>query len=201
MTIELVLFDFGGVIADEGFVGGLEAIARKQNMPPSLVSEQALEIIFSNGFIVGQCDEASFWRDVRSRLGIQGSDAELRTEILDRFVLRPWMLDIVRQLRKSGIRVAILSDQVNWLDELDASLHFSSEFEHVFNSFKYGAHKGEERFFQLALDELQVAPGKTLFIDDAVRNIAVATSLGIRTILYTNHENFLEQFETFFREV
>lgn len=198
MAIELVLFDFGGVLAEEGFLAGLATIARKNKMKPDVVTEQVKDIIFNNGFIAGRCDEAAFWDDVRSTTGVSGSDAELRAEILDNFILRPWMFDIVERLKSAGVRVAILSDQVNWLDELNGKFHFFDKFERVFNSFYHGTHKGEERFFQLALEELQLEPGKILFVDDAVRNIAVATSLGFRSILYTDKESFLEQLGKFF---
>lgn len=198
MSIELVLFDFGGVLAEEGFMAGLEVIAEKHDMQPAVVFEQARDIIFNSGFVVGKCDEATFWKDIRNRIGVRGSDKELRAEVLVRFVPRPWMFDLVRQLKRTGIRVAILSDQVNWLKELDRKYHFFQEFEKVFNSFDYGTHKGEERFFRLALEELGVAPENTLFVDDAVKNIAVATSLGLRTILYTDQQSFMRQLQTFF---
>jgi 2-haloacid dehalogenase len=41
-------------------------------------------------------------------------------------------------------------------------------------------------FYHLLLDRYSLAPGETIFIDDSVRNVKAAESIGIRSIHYTN---------------
>ena len=118
-SIELVLFDFGGVLAEEGFRNGLIAIALSNGLNPEKFWQQAYSLTFTGGYVTGKIDEVAFWQTLRKQTGIKGSDADLRTEILSRFELRAWMIDLVKKLRETDIRCAILSDQTNWLDELN----------------------------------------------------------------------------------
>ncbi|HOO47709.1 MAG TPA: HAD family phosphatase, partial [Deltaproteobacteria bacterium] len=136
--IEAVLFDFGGVLADEGFRIGLHAIAGANGLDPERFFLLARELVYSTGYLTGRVDEHAYWNALRSDAGISGNDADLREIILEGFSLRTWMLDIVRQLKDGGIRLFILSDQTNWLDELEERNHFFYLFEKVFNSFHTG---------------------------------------------------------------
>ena len=196
--IRVVFFDFGGVLAEEGFYQGLRAVAAEQGLNPDAFFHTAVERIFATGYIVGGASEAAWWEDLRGVTGLTGSDLALRREILPRFVLRPKMLSLVETLRKSGIRTAILSDQTNWLDELDADLGFSTAFDKVFNSYHVGLHKREAACFRNALREMDVPAHNALFIDDARRNIDLARQEGLHAIHYDGREAFTQEFSTLF---
>ncbi len=191
--IHLVFFDFGGVLADEGFHEGLQAIARKHGLDPVQFFETAVERIFATGYIVGQVDEAAWWDDLRTTTGVTGSDEALRQEILPRFTLRPRMMEVILTLKNVGLRLAVLSDQTNWLDELDAALRFSDPFERVFNSYHVGLHKRDPKCFQNALTETGVQAHNALFVDDARRNVALARQEGLFAIHYQGQAAFEEE--------
>jgi HAD superfamily hydrolase (TIGR01509 family) len=184
--------DFGGVLAEEGFREGLTAIARAAGRDPRDVVPAAYEMAWSTGFVVGGCDEAGFWRAFRTATGIGGDDDTLTEMVLTRFVPRPFLFALMDRARDQGLQTAILSDQTEWLARLDARLDVFSHFDAVFNSFEHGVTKREADFFQLALTALSARPETTLFVDDAPRNVALAESLGLRTILYRDEESFLE---------
>ncbi len=111
-TIRAVLFDFGGVLAEEGFRDGLFAIAKAQGLDPDEVHRIGLDAVYDSGYVLGRGSEADFWALMRQRAGIRGDDEELSREILSRFILRPLMLDAVRKLRERGIITAILRGSV-----------------------------------------------------------------------------------------
>ena len=134
--IRAVLFDFGGVIAEEGFYHGLMAIGEKRGMDPSAFFETVDRIVYETGYLMGIADETAFWKAVKQETGIQGGDAELREEILGRFVLRPAMIAAVDSLRSKGLTVALLSDQTDWLEKIDATTGLFRHFDWVFNSFR-----------------------------------------------------------------
>jgi putative hydrolase of the HAD superfamily len=188
--IELVLFDFGGVLAEEGFREGLRAIAASQGRDPEVVYQRVCEIIRSCGYLTGRCSEAAFWEAVRRQTGVQGDAAGLREEILERFVLRPWMLAHVESLRRSGTRTAILSDQTDWLDELDRRHGFFRYFEEVFNSYYLHMSKHDPAVFDRVTGLCGVAPGATLFIDDTPGHVERARARGLHAICYTGREAF-----------
>ncbi len=112
-NVDVVLFDFGGVLADEGFANGLKAIAQRHGLDETDFINLARDLIHRTGYITGRGREPSYWQAIRRATGITGDDATLRNEILSRFIPRPYMIHIVKRLRTAGIRVVILSDQTN----------------------------------------------------------------------------------------
>ena len=190
-TLKAVLFDFGGVLAEEGFQDGLHAIARSQGLDPDEVHQAGMEAVYDTGYVLGRGSEADFWREMRRRTGIVGDDTKLSREILDRFVLRPGMFSAVRALRQQGVTVAILSDQTDWLERLNCRDGFSEEFDLVFNSYRLGKGKRDPSAFDDAVRVLGVAPQEVLLVDDLPGNVGRAAARGLRTILFQDEAGFL----------
>jgi putative hydrolase of the HAD superfamily len=188
--LKAFLFDFGGVLAEEGFRDGLKAIGRKNGLDPELFFAVADSLIFESGYLTGRSDEAAYWNILRERTGIAGSNRELRDEILGRFVLRPGMVAAVDRLRSQGFIVALLSDQTNWLDELDRRTSLSAHFDRVFNSYNIHKSKREAAIFRDVCGALDVDTGETLFIDDNIDHIRRAADAGLQTIHFTTFEDF-----------
>ncbi len=86
-NIKAVLFDFGGVLSEEGFREGLMAIGRAARFSPEAFFETAAAAVYDSGYVLGKADESAYWAMVRERTGIKGSDKEFRREILERFQL------------------------------------------------------------------------------------------------------------------
>lgn len=193
---KVVLFDFGGILAEEGFHQGLRHIGRTQGKDPEAFFQTAVDSIFETGYLVGRATEAQWWEDLRQRTGIHGDDAVLRKELLERFVLRPRMYAVVDAVKAAGMRAAVLSDQTNWLDELDAALSYSKPFEKVFNSYYTGLHKRDPESFRYAVREMGVQAEEALFIDDTRRNTDLAMETGLYGLWFRNQEDFEEELLT-----
>ena len=103
MKIQAILFDFGGVIAEEGFQQGLYAIAGKFGLDRKRFFQLANEAVYNSGYVTGTGSEKDYWNEVRKHSGIMATDEELRQEILSRFIPRDWMLEVVRSLRQQGL--------------------------------------------------------------------------------------------------
>lgn len=188
--IDVVFFDFGGVIAEEGFVNGLYALGKRFGKDPEATLQHAVNICYNNGYVNGAMSEADFWTKFRDATGINGTDEYLREEILSRFLIRLYMLDAVDAVRCMGIRAIIASDQTNWLEELDALHHIYARFDLVFNSFRIGINKRNPDFFDFICRKSGVAPARALFIDDNAGHIGRAASRGLNTLLYTSYPTF-----------
>ena len=195
-SIRAILFDYGGVIADEGFYDGLGVIAKKQGLEHKQLHKMGMDSVFESGFVLGKGTEAEFWDLLRKKAAITGSDDELRNEILPRFRLRPWMIDTIRDLRQQGYIVALLSDQVDWLDWLDAEQDFLKEFDQLFISNRMGKGKRDPSLFDDVVNKLELRPEQALFIDDAKGNIERAASRGLKVIRYTDRESFESELES-----
>jgi len=196
--VKAVLFDFGGVLAEEGFYEGLVAIAGKKRRDPGAFFKTVDTLIYETGYLVGAAEEAAFWNAVRAATGITGSDQELRQEIISRFVVRPGMLSIVDNLRARGLVVAMLSDQTNWLEEIDRGTGFFRRFDRVFNSFRLHKSKRDASVFIDVCAALGVKAAETLFIDDNESHIKRAESQGLRTLHFTGVDAFGKQLEILF---
>ena len=191
------MFDFGGVIADEGFRDGLLSIAHLNGLDPKVFLPEAYDITFNGGYVTGKVEEQAFWQMLRDRTGVKGSDQELRNEILTRFTLREWMLELIKRLRNASVLLAILSDQTNWLDELNAQHNFFGLFNGVFNSYHLGKCKKDPSLFEDVLGEMSLRPEESLFIDDSQENITRAKKKGLHTIHYQDRESFMQSMLAF----
>lgn len=188
--IHSILFDFGGVLAEEGFRNGLLALAAEQKLNVEQMPEQATQAVYDSGFILGRGTAADFWTLLGKRTGLKGKDTALSKRILDGFIIRTWMLELVKRLCAEGYLTGILSDQTHWLDELDRRYHFYQAFDHVYNSYYLGKGKQDVTLFADVASDLNLKPGEILFIDDDVANVARAQQAGMQTIQYVDKESF-----------
>jgi putative hydrolase of the HAD superfamily len=195
--IKTVIFDFGGVLAEEGFKQGLKAIAKEKGFDPDDFYEMAGELVYQMGYVMGSSDEHSYWDAVREKTGVRGDDKEFREEVLKRFKLRRELIEVVKKIRSSGLIVAILSDQTNWLDELDRRTPFHHHFDYVFNSFHLKKTKRDSSIFRDICAVLGIQPEEGLFVDDNLENIERAASQGLKTIHFKDVSRFQEEIKRF----
>lgn len=195
LQIKVILFDFGGVLAEEGFRDGLVALAREQQLDVNNMPEQGMQTVYDSGFVTGQGTAADFWDLLRNRTGLQGNEQELTQRILEGFVVRPWMMDVVGDLKTRGYKTGILSDQTHWLDMLDKRYHFYRKFDYIFNSYYLGKGKQDSTLFADVAALLGIPPAEILFIDDDIGNVDRARACGYQTLHYVNQRQFLTELE------
>lgn len=184
--IKTIIFDYGGVLADEGFRDGLKAIAEHNGLDPEEFFRTAADLIYETGYVTGTADETTYLNALREKTGIRESNGTIRDELLTRFVLRRDVMEYVRSLRAEGLGTAILSDQTDWLDELDKKSPFFNHFDHVFNSFRIGKGKRDPSVFADVCLKIGLQPGETVFVDDNIDNINRASKEGLNAVLYTD---------------
>jgi putative hydrolase of the HAD superfamily len=95
------------------------------------------------------------------------------------------------------MRLALLSDQTNWLDQLDEKLHFFRCFDHVFNSYHMGKSKKDSSLFDDVLKIMELRAEQTLFVDDHGSHIERAGQRGLNTILYQDRPSFIRALAVF----
>ncbi len=192
-SVTWILFDFGGVLADEGFTLGLGSLARDQGLDPETVQRAGVECVFETGYVIGKTDGETFWQVLGERTGLRGSEPDLRQVVLDHFRLRTWMIELVKRIRQGGTQCAILSDQVDWLDRLNERDAFYPLFDRIYNSYHLGQSKQDPELFVRVSEDLGITPGEALFVDDSAGNVHRAWIKGLSCILYTGKSQFLDQ--------
>jgi putative hydrolase of the HAD superfamily len=92
-------------------------------------------------------------------------------------VLETGMHDLVKALRRAGLRTALLSN--SWGND-DYPRHLFAElFDVVVISSEVGMRKPEERIFRHAASLLGLEPRECVFIDDVQANVVAAEAIGL----------------------
>lgn len=178
-----VLFDFGGVYYTEGFREGLFAIARKYRVKEPLFYETAMQTIFANGYIRGEAPEHLFWEDLAREAGLSADLFEERNLILEAFEPLPGMRSLVVRTGER-VPVGLLTDNCNWLYELDERDGFMTVFDAVISSYEEGFTKKDPEIFRIACQRMDVLPGEAVFFDDNMGNISLARDFGMKAYLF-----------------
>ena len=194
-SIHTVLFDFGGVLVEEGFREGLYNLARQQGLNPQAVHLAAYDAIYESGYVLGRGTEDEFWLLLCQKTGLCGDIEPLRQAIAAQFALRPLMFTVVRALREHGYVTGILSDQTDWLDRMDAELHFFQYFDKVYNSYHLGKGKRDPSIFDDVLSDLGCTPRQVVFVDDDPGNVERARSRGLKAFVFLHEDQCIDDLE------
>ena len=182
-NIEAVYFDLGGVYYTEGFREGLFAIARKNGVDEEQFYQTASEVVFTTGYVRGEVPEAKFWDQLAEATGIGESLFAERDTVLEAFKPIPGMPDLIARIR-GQIPVGLLTDQCNWLYELDERDDLFTAFDTVVNSYEEGYTKQDMEIFRIACERLTLLPEELAFFDDNQGNIDRAKEFGLRAFFF-----------------
>jgi putative hydrolase of the HAD superfamily len=199
MTIETILFDFGGVLAEP--------------LDPPIVRQKRNELALSLGFDDGQAMWNHFylseiwqatktgkmtvdemWANLLSPLGLK-STAEQTAFTNQLFAgegVQPLMRHLLDDLH-GRYPLAILSNASDLLEPTLDKLELTHYFDIIINSHRIGVAKPDEAAYQIALERMNRRPQEVLFIDNLERNTKAAEALGITSHLYTDVLNLVEE--------
>ena len=95
------------------------------------------------------------------------------------------VIDVVREARASGVKTAIVTNNVREFgDGWRSMLPVDELFDAVIDSAHVGVRKPDPRIFHLTLERLGgIAPQDAVFLDDFHGNVTAAEKLGMRGIL------------------
>ena len=134
----------------------------------------------------GEGDPAEFERTLAAALVRTDGGAVPAAGLLRRMfrgmLAAPAMHDLMRALRRAGIRTCLLSN--SWgTDDYPRDL-FPELFDAWVISAEVGMRKPEERIFAFAADKIGLPPEQCVFIDDIAANVDAAEALGMAGVLH-----------------
>ncbi|WDF81121.1 HAD family phosphatase [Mucilaginibacter sp. KACC 22773] len=118
-------------------------------------------------------------------LGIEPGNHELLLDLKAKY--RTFLLSNINEIHYDHIMAYLKKDF-----GFDGNGHL---FEKAYYSHLMGKRKPEARIFQLVLDENNLNPAETLFIDDSPQHLAGAEKLGIQTLLMTRPDTIQQFFK------
>lgn len=193
-VIKNIVFDLGGVIMT---LDPAEALRRFKALGLS-DAERYLDAYTQSG-IFGNLEEGKITaEDFRSKLSsLTGHELTFdeckhawlgyRKDVPQR------NLDLLKELRAKGYRLILLSNtnpfMMDWaLDsEFDGKgSSLNDYFDALYLSYRLGIMKPAPDFFRQVLDNENILPEETLFVDDGPRNVEAAGKLGFMTMCPDN---------------
>lgn len=193
-VIKNIVFDLGGVIMT---LDPAEALRRFKALGLS-DAERYLDAYTQSG-IFGNLEEGKITaEDFRSKLSsLTGHELTFdeckhawlgyRKDVPQR------NLDLLKELRAKGYRLILLSNtnpfMMDWAlsSEFDGKgLSLNDYFDALYLSYRLGIMKPAPDFFRQVLDNENILPEETLFVDDGPRNVEAAGKLGFITMCPDN---------------
>lgn len=186
-SIELVLFDIGGVLGSNGWDREQRTAAverfhldaddfqyRHEETVGALESGQISLDEYLD--VTAFCGARTFTRD------------DFKAFMFAQSIPWPASIAVVRELAQTGtVRLATLNNESAELNEFRIQ-HFGLReiFPTFFTSCWLGVRKPTQAIYERVLGMTQADPKRTVFVDDRVQNLTPAAGLGVKTIHFEN---------------
>jgi putative hydrolase of the HAD superfamily len=203
VTIEAVISDFGGVLTTP-LIESFMAFQDETGISMETLGITMQEIAEADGehplyeLERGNTTEVDFLERMADQLeNAIGHRPEMHRFSETYFkALRPNepMIDLMRELRGSGYRMALLTNNVReWEPTWRSMLPVDEIFELVVDSAFVGCRKPEPRIYEITLERLGLSGSECLFIDDVVDNCAGARALGISAVHFRDNQQAIPE--------
>lgn len=186
-SIKNIIFDFGGVICNIDFNKTFDAFSKLGFRNLNNLFSKARQSALLDEFEKGNISPAVFRKEIlaiaRIDISTKDFDTAWNAMILDIPAKR---IKLIENL-KTNYRIFLLSNTnkihydyylKNFQDKFNYE-DFSALFEQAYFSFFISMKKPDAEIFNYVLNENQLIPSETLFIDDSPQHIAGAKKLGI----------------------
>jgi putative hydrolase of the HAD superfamily len=203
LTIEAVIFDFGGVLTSSPF----EAFTRfetERGLPIDIIRRTNAANHLENAW--AKFERAEVDIDTFDHLFATESLA-LGAEVRGRDVLpllqgdlRPEMVEALKRI-KAQFKTGCITNNLpaNAIGSMTGRSLYVAEvmvlFDHVIESAKIGLRKPDPRIYQLMVETLKVDPKNCVYLDDLGVNLKPAREMGMTTIKVTSGAQAIAELE------
>jgi putative hydrolase of the HAD superfamily len=106
----------------------------------------------------------------------------------------PPMIELMRELKEAGYRMAMLTNNVReWEPLWRSMLPVDEIFETVVDSGFVGCRKPESRIYELTLERIALPAEACLFVDDVLVNVEGARRAGLRAVHFQDNEQAIAE--------
>jgi putative hydrolase of the HAD superfamily len=196
MTIRAVFFDFGGVIVRTEQPEPRTKLADSLGLTYADIDKLVFENESSKQAGLGLVTETQHWQNVARSLNQPDAEVErLRTEFFagDRIDLE--LVDLMRSLRPA-IKIGLISNAWSELRAWIEAQNFADAFDNMVISAEVGFAKPDPRIYQAALQNLQVLPAESVFLDDMLKNVEAARKIGMHAIHFEQPDQAIAELKT-----
>lgn len=188
----VVVFDYGEVISEAPNIAERRALLELAGVTPGTADETGFWRAYDrhrDALDQGTLGIREYWGGIADELGVQWTPALIhRLWVVD---FRSWLsidpgtLEVLADLADGGTRLALLSNAGRDFGSYFRFGALGELFEAVFVSGELGIIKPSAAIFELAMRELGITAGQTVFIDNKEINVRGAEALGITGHVFT----------------
>ena len=194
MNIKNIIFDFGGVVTDSP-IDGFKNLEEHYGISKGTISSIVMTNQDNNAWAKserGEINIDTFIKEFNQEALNLGFKLDA-TNILKQLYgpLRPIMVEKIISLSKNFQLICltnVLKDVHIFSNEkriLEVK-NILNYFDKIYESYKIGMRKPEKRIYEHVLNDLNIKPENTIFLDDLGMNLKTAKLLGIHTIKVVN---------------
>jgi putative hydrolase of the HAD superfamily len=203
VRIEAVISDFGGVLTTP-LIQSFMAFQDETGISGETLGRAMQRIAVADGehplFVLecGRISEAGFLDRMADELEAElGHRPEMHrfSEIYFK-ALEPNqpMIDLMRELRDGGLRMALLTNNVReWEPLWRSMLPVDEIFALVVDSAFVGCRKPEREIYELTLERLGMPASACLFVDDVEANVEGARAIGLKAVHFRENDQAIAE--------
>ncbi len=201
--IKNIIFDFGGVILDldrENAVNKFKSVGVEK-------ADEYLDKYHQKGIFLqcenGEIGELEFVEKLRELCNKDISYQDVY-EGWNAFIVNTekYKLDYLLSLRERGYKVLLLSNTNPFVMKWARSNEFTDEgysidhyVDKAYVSYEIKSVKPERAIFDYMINDAQIKPEESLFVDDGEQNIIAGKEVGFQTLLTKNREDWRDKIE------
>ncbi|KAJ3800992.1 HAD-like domain-containing protein [Lentinula aff. detonsa] len=137
----------------------------------------------------GEISEEECYASVALEMALSPSEVrDAFQHARETLVSRPFMVDLIRQLKPGRKIYAMSNISTEDFDFLRTKSSDIDLFDHCFTSSAAGERKPNIGYFRHVLEQTGADPARTIFVDDKLDNVLAARSFGMTGILYDDFE-------------
>lgn len=192
--IKNIIFDLSEVIIS-GYYGVEKVVEKNTEIPSEIFLNRKIETrsIFLDSM------RGKYTEDQYLSLFLKDTNWNLRIDKL-KLLIRENLnipvegtMDIVKRL-KNNYKIILLSDHIKeWMEYILEKNKDLSIFENQYFSYQYNKLKTDDGTFDIIINDLNIKPEETVFIDDAERNVQCAQKSGIKGIVFKNSNQLRDE--------
>jgi putative hydrolase of the HAD superfamily len=201
--VEAVICDFGGVLTTP-LVQSFMAFQDQTGITTEVLGKGMQAATEANGgnplfeMERGEISEAAFLAQLTDALepllGHRPEMHRFREIYFEALDPNPPMIELMRELRAAGCRMAMLTNNVReWEPLWRSMLPVDEIFETVVDSGFVGCRKPEARIYSLTLERIGLPAESCLFVDDVQVNCEGAEKAGIAAVHFRDNEQAIAE--------
>ena len=201
--IRAIVSDFGGVLTTP-LLGSFERVQEEIKIPAEYLGQALRAAAEERGdnplfeLERGEMEESEFLEllsvNLEPLLGHRPHLHRFREVYFDALDPNEPMIELMRELKASGLKMAMLTNNVREWEPLWRSMMPVDEiFEEVVDSAFVGCRKPEGRIYRLTLERIGLAPEACLFIDDLEVNCEGAEKAGMKEVHFRDNEQAIAE--------